>query len=60
MLQSTYMQYITKYFIKYNYLNHLKNIFAFCNILLQILSLQGICILMISFFQLLFNRKCHM
>jgi len=43
MVQSTYMQYIIKYFIKiYNYLNHLKNIFALCNILLQVLSLQGI------------------
>jgi hypothetical protein len=33
MVQSILIQYMTKYFIKFcNYLNHLKNIFALCNI----------------------------
>jgi hypothetical protein len=38
MVQSTHIQYITKYFIKFcNYLNHFYNIFALCNILLHVL-----------------------
>jgi hypothetical protein len=38
MIQSTNIQYMTMYFIKCcNYLNHLKNIFALCSILVQVL-----------------------
>jgi hypothetical protein len=33
IVQSIHIQYMTKYFIKFcNYFNHLKNIFALCNI----------------------------
>jgi hypothetical protein len=39
MVQSIHIQYMIKYFIKfYNYLNHLKNIFALCNISQQHLN----------------------
>jgi uncharacterized protein YbgA (DUF1722 family) len=41
MVQSTHIQYITNYFIKFcNYLNHFKSIFALCNILLHVLFYQ--------------------
>ncbi len=38
MVESTHIQYITNYFIKFcNYLNHFESIFSLCNILLHIL-----------------------
>jgi len=38
MVQSNHIQYMIKYFIKCcNYWNHLKSIFALCNILVHVL-----------------------
>jgi hypothetical protein len=38
MVQSIYMQYMTRYFIKFgNHLDGFSNIFSLCNILLQVI-----------------------